>query len=601
MANSHSHPTEKLLKQQPTHSHDQIWHYFFVCTVLLMGIWLRWFNIEEKPFHHDEAIFAMYGYYFFKDPENAFYRYLPMLNGPLLFHWLEQLFRFFAPLNWVARFPAAFLGTLFMFVPFFFERFFSRWQFYLLLCLVSFSPVYVYYSRFLRHEYLVIFVYLGLLYSMFVAKSQWRYFWIPVLFWLHWCIKENFYVFSAIMLGFLIYQFLINYLVLKNPIKTKKINQEIFKKVGLGLLVGFCLFIYLYAAGFTFKDGTLAFKYLDGVKDGLYRQGLSYWWGQHSIERITGPFSIHFFMLTWYEFAFFVVISFLHFKMLLHYLGKQKFTFFACSLAFLLLLSTLLAPTLLPLDFFKTVIKLKINFDLMTFFTYLLMAFLIPTLHLIKNEKLLAWFSYLFWANLFTYSYLGEKVPWLVMYPMLFGGIYIFTLVAKNPSFLPKKASMILLAFTLFYGVSTSLRTSHITAADNREFIIQVHPFKIYTDYVTELRHKIESKYPKNTIKVLMMDDPVWITLWYWKDFEVQYQYDPKMDPKNFDVIVCNKPKLGLEETHDLKEILYSGWWVPDYNLMTFNNYMHYVFYHRPWSVLGDLRMTIWIKKGLLN
>ncbi|MDH4467185.1 MAG: TIGR03663 family protein [Bacteriovoracaceae bacterium] len=571
-----------------------VWHYVFLGAVVLFGIWLRWFNLEEKPFHHDEAIFAMYGYYFFKDPVNAFYKYIPMLNGPILFHVLEQLFRTFAPLNWVARFPAAFLGTLFLAVPFFFQRFFTRSQFYLFLCLVAFSPVYVYYSRFLRHEYLVIFIYLGLMYFMFspqAQKSHKRYFWIPFLLWLHWTVKENFYVFVAMLLGFIVYQVFFLYLAKRTKEISFHLTTSALQNILFGLLAGLFVFAYFYSAGF---------KFWDGFYDGLYRQGISYWWNQHSIERITGPFSIHFLMLTWYEFAFLVVFLTIQTKMLFHYLHRNQFYLLLSVLGFIALLSNFIAPSLLAMDLFKTGIKLKIALDVFIFFAYIILAVLVPTLHLIKKEKNLAWMGYLFWANLFTYSFLGEKVPWLVMYPMFFGGLYMMTFLAKNQKLFSEKLILSLLGLTILYGVTTSVRTGLVTAADNREFIIQVHPFKVYTDYVTELRHKLESKYPKNTLKILMMDDPVWITLWYWKDFEAQYQYDPKLDPKTFDVIVCNKPALGIQDTHDLKEILYSGWWVPDYTQMTFFNFTHYMFYHRPWSVMGDLKMTIWIKKGLI-
>jgi len=45
--------------------------------------------------------------------------------------------------------------------------------------------------------------------------------------------------------------------------------------------------------------------------------------------------------------------------------------------------------------------------------------------HLLSRDRALAFWGYFFWASFFTYSYLGEKVPWLSVYILLPGLIYL--------------------------------------------------------------------------------------------------------------------------------------------------------------------------------
>lgn len=69
--------------------------------------------------------------------------------------------------------------------------------------------------------------------------------------------------------------------------------------------------------------------------------------------------------------------------------------------------------------------KLKDNLDIIGLFVLLFHAPLVTIHHLLKRESVLAAAGYFFTAMFFVYSYLGEKVPWLSMYPVIFALPYL--------------------------------------------------------------------------------------------------------------------------------------------------------------------------------
>jgi hypothetical protein len=69
--------------------------------------------------------------------------------------------------------------------------------------------------------------------------------------------------------------------------------------------------------------------------------------------------------------------------------------------------------------------KLKDGLDIAGLFLLLFHAPLATIHHALNRERILAVTGYLFTASLFVYSYLGEKVPWLTLYPYIFGLPYL--------------------------------------------------------------------------------------------------------------------------------------------------------------------------------
>jgi uncharacterized protein (TIGR03663 family) len=584
-------------------------HWLLAILLVATGVVLRFYNLGDKPYHHDEAIFGMYAFYHFDNPQTGFYKYIPMLNGPLLFHLQAQIFKFFGATDFTGRLIPAVLGSSMLFIPFLFRKKLSSGLFYTILALICLSPVFIYFSRFLRHEYLVISCYVLFLYFLLQKPSNLKFFILPFLFWLHWCIKENVYVFAAIIIGFLIFdamitQFKKKYLLDKEVttfsstyLKTTTPIQLVF--VAIGLLAGFILFYLLYSNFGVFNDGFL---------DGICRQSFSYWFNQHSIERIKGPFAIHFMMLNWYELCAFLFICFAYIAQCLQYYSKTQKYILLYFIVALTCITLVFTPTILDISLFRDFFKLKFSLDVFLFFFYIFIAVMHTSILLWNKLKIEGLLYYLFISHLFTYSYLGEKVPWLVLYPLLFGLIYATHTFYKQEiwqKYLNWKVngtlslSGIIMLVILSSNFYQAVRLNFFRSANIEEFIIQVHPVHAYKNALNHIINTINIKKFPTPPSILMIDDSTWISTWYFKHARLPTTFSREAKPLDqHDIILSKDPNLAVMETHNKIEVDYSGWWVPDYDKFSFINFYAYSFNHIAWNVSGLMKYYIYTRKG---
>ena len=54
--------------------------------LMIFAIIMRLDHIGQRPIHHDESLHALYGKYFHDSPKTQYYKYDPLLHGPLLYH-----------------------------------------------------------------------------------------------------------------------------------------------------------------------------------------------------------------------------------------------------------------------------------------------------------------------------------------------------------------------------------------------------------------------------------------------------------------------------------------------------------------------------------
>lgn len=578
-------------------------HWVLAILIVSFGILLRFLDLGDKPYHHDEAIFGMYAFYHFDNPLTGFYKYIPMLNGPLLFHLQSKIFKYLGATDFTGRLIPALLGSAMLFIPFIFRKNIHRSLFFCILSLVSFSPVFIYYSRFLRHEYLVIMCYSIFLYTVVQKPSLWKFAVLPFLFWLHWCIKENVYVFVAIMMGFVFFD-----LIMSKIEKSASTFNSQFLKISdrqhwialvIGFSAGFILFYLLYSNFGVFNDG---------FKDGLYRQGFSYWLNQHSIERIKGPFSIHFMMLNWYELLALIYISAAIIVQVWKHYTKFQITILLYFMVILFCITLMFSSSLLELQIFKDFFKLKMALDLYLFIFFIFIAVFHTGIIWKKKLHLNSFLFYLFIAHLFTYSYLGEKVPWLVLYPLFFGLIfatYTFYHEKTWETELSWKVnntlslSTYLIVILLGFNITQSIRLNFFRAANIEEFILQVHPVHAYKNALYRIIETVQLKKVPVLPSILLQEDATWISTWYLKHLRLPTSFNKNDKPlADNDIILAKDANLPVLDTHNRVEVDYSGWWVPDYEKFTLTNFYAYSINHQAWSVSGLMKYYIYTRKG---
>lgn len=116
----------------------------------------RFFRLNLKLYHHDEAIHAWFSYDLLT---TGSYSYDPMYHGPVLYYITAGMFRIFGDSDLVGRLVPALLGVLIVVLVYFVYRlgYLDQRQSLLAGLLIMLSPNMVYFSRFLRHDIFMLF------------------------------------------------------------------------------------------------------------------------------------------------------------------------------------------------------------------------------------------------------------------------------------------------------------------------------------------------------------------------------------------------------------------------------------------------------------
>ena len=544
------------------------------------GIVLRWYDLSARPFHHDEALYAVYGKYFLIDPVHKFYRYDPLLHGPFMFHVLPWFYKIFGTTKWAARSLVTMLGTLFIFAPLLFRKFLNKNALILLIAYISLSPSLIYWSRFLRHDYLMILFMLLFLVSLILLPPRWKLFCAPIALSMQFCIKENAYIFLFLL------TMALPLVSLKNPQTIPSLLRQYRRHLLAGIIVGLALYCYFYSGGL---------RYWQGIADGLYRKSLSYWWHQHHIERIKGPFIYQLLFLCWYELLFIVgiIIHMIHFylnsarKNTMIILGALGVTTF-CHYFFRNDMNAQTNWGQYFIDFFK--LKTPLDFyPLIIIPTHSLLLLS----HLIRRKQFgLTFWGYLFFANFFVYSYVGEKVPWLSLYPLLIGLIFLAL-------YFPWKKYHLYLGLALIipFNLHQTILTNYSNAGLPNELIGQVHTAQEYEKQLLILQNKLEGPPPHPMIYV--NSNNTWPATWFFYGHN-EYKYHPQARLELFDYIFTDlgdkKTALATFMTHNQQTIPFRHWWVPDYRTISWRHFLKYALWHQPWNQPGSQQMSFFYR-----
>jgi len=562
---------------------------------IFLGVVARFYLISDRPFHHDESLNAIYGRYFYNHPSSQFYKYDPMLHGPFIYNLYPFFYQILDETKLTARLVMALMGSFLIFIPFMFRKYLSKSVLLLSTLFIATSPTLVYWSRFVRHDPPVL-VCLALLIIGWFSKSSWKksFLWTWGII-LPFTMKENAYVHVAIFLGYLVYEYLLT-LILKldiEPLAVKSISfcKRHALKVFLGVLTASLIYIVLYSAWF---------KYPEGIVDGLYRKSLAYWLSQHHKDRIAGPFIYQFLMLSWYEQVFMVLIFF----QTAHFYLKRSFqvrgTFFA-----LILLSVIikyLSPVDLPnTGFVSGVLKIKISIDFYPFILLLGHSLIMTTCFLVEKKRNLALTGYLFTSFFFTYSLVGEKVPWLSVYPLFMGVLFltVYSMNEINSRFEIKSGLKFVVIVLTLFQVRMMVMTNYSRAGADTEFISQVHTTKQYEQVALKIRNEIKSPLGKKP-HVMAMEHNTWPLTWYLYGLEHYHYIKGNKNLFDFDYVLTSttdhETGSELKRTHTRIDVPLRHWWVPDYKNMNFWNFMNYALHHNPWTSPGKMDISVFKK-----
>ena len=348
----------------------------FGLLIVFFALALRLFELDERVFHHDESIHASFT---LKLLEHGEYSYNPAYHGPFLFHSTAAVFHFLGINDTTARLVPVFFGVATILVLFLLKKELGKSGVLWSMFLLAFSPSMVYFSRFFRNDMIIVFCTLATVAGAFRyidnIHSSKRY---PYLILTASSLaiavtaKENAYL---IILLFGAYAGMGLLYSIYSSWKRENLSLQKTLLLKSSALLPFLPEILLSGALFIF---IVMFFYTSLFRNdislfSIVERAFTHWMAMHRIERIGGPLYYYIPILLIYE---------------------------------------------IPVVLFGTA----------------------GFLHFLKNKGQNASFFFFlcYWAftSLLLYSYLQEKVPWLVVHIILpFGilaGAYLGEVFSRN-------------------------------------------------------------------------------------------------------------------------------------------------------------------------
>jgi len=434
------------VQQQPAVFFNKIKQFFtferLFILIFLLAFFLRFWQLDLKLFHHDEAIHSWFSYQLLT---TGSWVYDPSYHGPFLYYVTAGMFSVFGDSDFVARLLPALFGLLL--VPLVYAiyrlRYINRVQALFVALFIAISPDMVYFSRFLRHDIFMLFFTLLLLVAIlwYFERGQTRYAIVAALSMAGaLSLKEEMPVILLIFISFFAIAIWKKRLILPPKWKTDLL---------LVLVIVISILCLLYSAFGNHLDTLIGQNFqvsLHGVNfqantTGWY-QAIGHWVEMHNEQRLGGPYYFYIPLFLLYELPIFILAA-------------------AGTVQFLLK----------DIDFTIIAIQIKNWFTLRRFELSISDNAIISHRQLSKSrpaERSDLFFQFCIYWMILTmafYAYVGEKVPWLLIHqllPMCFVAVY--------------KLNWQKMAFALLGCVFLIIMTWHVAfiPVDINEPIVQV-------------------------------------------------------------------------------------------------------------------------------
>jgi len=278
-------------------------------TLLLLAALLRVVALGARPYHHDESIHAWAANRLVNEGN---YKYDPVYHGPVQYYMVGLAIRihglFANPramtpgeADAAARLPAALGGVALVALALLLRPRFGATAALVAGALLAVSPNLLYYSRFCREDVWSLLGTAGALLFLdaWVRSERLRDLALASLFLsIAFASKENFYVLGALLVPAVLASWAEPGRGLDVWNRLRRLIDFLEKHgvaVAAALLLFFNVSILLYTV------------FLHHPESGNpVVEAISYWWGQHKVERVSGPKTFHLPRLLLYEFAILV-------------------------------------------------------------------------------------------------------------------------------------------------------------------------------------------------------------------------------------------------------------------------------------------------------
>jgi len=476
--------------------------------IILFALLIRLYDLGYRVFHHDESVHASFT---LKLLNTGQYTYNPAYHGPFLFYSTAVVFHFLGINDTTARIIPVLFGVATIPLLFLLKKELGKrgvlWSTFLL----AFSPSMVYYSRFFRDDLIIIFCTLatvagGIRYLDNLQSSK-RYPYLVLVTSSLAIAVSSMENAYLIILMFGAYAGI--YFLYKFYFERKKEQLNLKKALLLKSSAFYPYIPEIFLSIVLFLFITMLF-YTNLFRNyispiSIVEMAFSHWMEMHRIQRLGGPFYFYIPILLLYE---------------------------------------------SPILFFG----------------------IMGLIHFLRNKKNTAFFLFLsYWAiaSLLLYSYLQEKVPWLIVHILLPFGILAGAYLRELFPQLPHKRQLkqisetenggsessikptlerghfrvhtliaVILALTLIISLVQCISVNFYRSMDPNERMTYTQS----SPEIRELMEKIQgfNKGPETlTLCVLDPNDLYWPLPWYLRDYKLASYFRKPPSNLNYDAIIA--------------------------------------------------------------
>lgn len=568
--------------------------------VFLIAIFNRLYILGERPFHHDESIHAFFSWKIV-DEGIKHYNYDPVYHGPILYYSSALVMKLFGDSDFTARLSAVLFGFGILAFAWPLRRFIGRWPAFMFLTLATFSPAFTYFTRFLRHD---VYVGLGNIMAIYFAfryaqsrKAQHLYY-SAIGLAIAFCNKEDMYALIPVMLLSLALMMVWEVIYAtdwRGQLRdTWGETAGFLRGAAIPIVTSLILFLVFSLAFYT-----SLFSHPE--KWDPVTPALKYWWGQHQIKRIGGP---------WYY----------YFPQLVSYEPLVLFP------AFLLMFVPLITPRpnerrSTQILWYLTVISFA-GFVGCLFYDYHLAGVVIlAPLALAGLTLMRRWlpsrfirFTVFFTIGCFGfYSWAQEKVPWLlfpILLPTLILAAVWFGQLIERRVFarpVPLLSVSALGAFTIWTLIASNFlhdapRPAEAPGPRHAELLAYVqstYDIEMVMDRVEEVGRVLGTG---EQTRLAVSGNATWPLSWYLRHYPVNWS----ADVRNVDTPVLvvdreatNAIDKALADKYEKVPFAIRGWWEPDVKKLNVATGLRWLLTREAFSGVGSSDAVMYVLKDL--
>lgn len=188
------------------------WEKAIYLLLLVVAIVTRFWDLGARGMSHDESLHTLYAWKLYAGQG---YQHSPMMHGPFLFHFNALIYFLFGDNDYTSRISTALFGVILVMLPYFMRRWLGRSGALITSVMLLISPTMLYYSRYIRHDVLIVVWVLILLIAFFryleERADRWLYLGVAATAFMF-CVKEVAFIYGGILGSFIVLLFLIQWL-----------------------------------------------------------------------------------------------------------------------------------------------------------------------------------------------------------------------------------------------------------------------------------------------------------------------------------------------------------------------------------------------------